>query len=80
MSLVARITLPDGKVTANSTITVWDGDVSIKEIPVPLKAGVGGHWALARVIAGLRSIGFRIVDVTGERKISGGSEFDVERA
>ena len=75
MSLVARVALP---ITATSTITIWDGNKSIAQTLVPLKAGPGGNWALPRVMKGLQLLGYRMVDARGERQIVGGSEFDVE--
>jgi hypothetical protein len=76
VSLVARITLP---VSATSTITIWDGDISVAQSLVPLRPGPGGNWPLVRVINGLKALGHRIVDARKERPIDGGSEFDVER-
>lgn len=78
MTLVARVTLTDGRVTPTSTITIWDGATSVKEIPVPLRSGPDGNWALVRVTTGLHSLGLRIVDAGRERRFPGGSEFDVE--
>lgn len=78
MTLVARVTLTDGRVTADSTITIWDGNTTIKQIPVPLKPGPGGNWPFARVTAGLHSLGLRIADASQERTFDGGSELDVE--
>jgi hypothetical protein len=78
MSTVARISLTDGRVTAESHIwIIQNGAFEVASGPVPefdeheLKAGP--H----RVAGGLAALGWRAVDYYSQRAMPNGIEIDV---
>ena len=75
MTTTAIVTTTNGRLTADSTLTI-DGVV----YPIPERAMVGGVFAPRRIIEALRDAGYRPVDYYNQREVPGGVEFEVEPA
>ncbi len=81
MSAIAVVTLVDGRVTPDSTVTVLEDGVQVARGPVPAHTDRAGFEAPARIVDGLAALGWRPVDSYRlQRPVPGGIELDVERA
>ena len=81
MSAIAVVTLLDGRVNADSTVTVLVDGVQVARGPVPARTDRSGFAAPARIADGLAALSWRPVDhYRLQRPVPWGIELDVELA